>query len=330
MNFALPGRFDDDGVFNVIPQFQKLEDVPDLVFDFKGISYVFPFPTLALFIAILELIEKRKAKGLRTSATGTELGYSAISYLRHLGFFRGLGLPVGNAPNQAQGGTYLPLTIITRQDLEDASAGQPFQEAIDHNSDRLAQVIFSGNENAGPAIMLSYCLREIIRNSFEHAGVSQCFVMAQRWPDGEAEITIADRGMGFYSSLSQQHVVSSAEHALILALQPGITSGADRCTGDKWDNSGFGLYITSELGRMYGDFSVLSSSKLLRHNNRQVFEDVPLAGTIVRLKVNTRDSEYFSNILVKIVLEGEEAARKITGSVKAASKMSRTHALPKI
>ena len=200
MNFSLPERFDDDSVLNAIMQFQNLEDVSDLVFDFRRVGYVFPFPTLALFVAILELIEKRKAKALRTSATGTETGYGALSHLRHLGFFRGLGLPVGNAPNQAQGGTrYLPLTIITRQDLECAAAGTPFQDEIDRHSDRLAQVIFPGDENAGPAIMLSYCLREIIRNSFEHAGVFQCFVMAQHWPDGEAEIAIADRAWAFIS-----------------------------------------------------------------------------------------------------------------------------------
>ena len=87
MNFSLPERFDDDSVLNAIMQFQNLEDVSDLVFDFRRVGYVFPFPTLALFVAILELIEKRKAKALRTSATGTETGYGALSYLRHLGFF---------------------------------------------------------------------------------------------------------------------------------------------------------------------------------------------------------------------------------------------------
>ena len=79
---------------------------------------------------------------------------------------------------------------------------------------------------------------------------------------------------------------------------------------------------------MYGDFSVLSSNKLLRRlNNQQAFEDTCLGGTIVRLRVNTRDSDYFSNILAKIVLEGEEIAREVNGSVKQASKMSKSHAM---
>lgn len=46
MNFSLPERFDDDGVLNAIMQFQNLEDVSDLVFDFRRVGYVFPFPTL--------------------------------------------------------------------------------------------------------------------------------------------------------------------------------------------------------------------------------------------------------------------------------------------
>ena len=32
---------------------------------------------------------------------------------------------------------------------------------------------------------------------------------AQRWYDGDAEITIADRGMGIYDSLKQKHAVTS-------------------------------------------------------------------------------------------------------------------------
>jgi len=117
-----------------------------------------------------------------------------------LGFLRLWGLSAGNPPAQARGNErYLPITVITRQELEGASKHQPFQQEIDRQSDRLAAVIFPGEENEGPHIMLSYCLREIIRNAFEHADVDECFVMAQRWSDGVAEITIADRGMGIFN-----------------------------------------------------------------------------------------------------------------------------------
>ena len=45
-------------------------------------------------------------------------------------------------------------------------------------------------------LMVSYCLREVIRNVFEHAQTDTCTVMAQRYSDGAAEIAIIDNGMG--------------------------------------------------------------------------------------------------------------------------------------
>lgn len=328
MEFQLPSRFDDDG-FGVISQLHALDTEPTLVLDFRPVEYVFPFPTLAIAIAIRELTEKRNANGLKTSALGADLNQGAVSYLKYFGFFRALGFPVGNAPNVAPGGSrYLPITIITRQELENSATSKPYQYEIDKHGDRLAQVIFPGDENAGPAMMLSYCLREIIRNSFEHAGVDKCVVMAQRWYDGDAEITIADRGIGIHNSLRQERNIAAPEDAIRLSLLPGVTSGASRATGSEWDNTGFGLYVTSELGKRYGDFGILSSNQLLtRKDNKESISEVPLAGTIVKLRINTRDGDYFPNILNMIVSEGEKIAGTLEGAVKSASKMSKSHSL---
>lgn len=331
MEFPLPSRFDDHS-FGVISQLQALDSEPNLVLDFRNVSYVFPFPTLAIAIAIRDLTEKRIANGLRTSALGTDLNHGAISYLKYFGFFRALGFPIGNAPNSPSGGNrYLPITIITRKELEDSAADRPYQYEIDKHGDRLAQVIVPGEENAGSAMMLSYCFREIIRNSFEHAGVDKCVVMAQRWYDGDAEITIADRGIGIHKSLLQERIIDAPEDAIRQSLLPGVTSGSNRATGSEWDNSGFGLYVTSELGRRYGDFGILSSNRLLtRNNNHEEVREVPLSGTIVKLRINTRDGDYFPNILSMIVTEGEEIAGTLEGAVKSASKMSKSHSLSKL
>ena len=328
MDFLLPSRFDDEHLV-VVNQLQVLNDIPELVLDFRPVNYVFPFATLAIAIAIRELLEKRRAIGLSTTALGTELNYGAISYLKFFGFFRAIGFPVGNAPNDAPGGSrYLPITIITLEELKNASAGRPFQIEIDSQSDRLAKVIFSEDENIGAAMMLSYCLREIIRNSFEHAGVNRCYVMAQRWPNGDAEITIADRGIGIHESLRHQHNMASVDETISLALLPGVTSGAARATGSDWDNTGFGLYVTSELGRRYGDFTLLSSNRLLkRQDNIDTFSEIPISGTIVKLRINTRDGEYFPNILKNIVADGESIAMNINGAVGSASKMSKSYSV---
>lgn len=328
MNFLLPKNFDNEDVSNSIVKMKSLVRESILSLDFRRIYFVDPFHTLLMAIAIRELIDARLAKGLITKVIGTDANNRAISYLRYMGFFQFLDGHVGNQPNQASSSErYLPITIISRGELEQHSLGKPIQYEIDKHSDRLAKVIFPDSDDEGPAMMLSYCFREVIRNSFEHAEVDDCIVMAQRWGDGNAEISIADRGIGIYTSLKSQHTVTSATAAITLSLLPGITSGADRASGSEWDNSGFGLYIISELGRRYGEFAMLSSGKLVTVNNETLAfrkESIPTIGTIVKLKINTSDGDYFPNILNEIVAAGEKSAIGIVNSVKKASKMSKT------
>ena len=111
----------------------------------------------------------------------------------------------------------------------------------------------------------------------------------------------------------------------MLAHMPGITSGGDPANGNEWDNSGFVLYVTSEIGKRFVNFSILSSNKLLLNAGRNnPIKDVPLHGTIVKLKVNTNSGDYFPNILKQTIGEGEKIALNISGSIKTASKMSKS------
>lgn len=326
MIYLMPSRFDENSL-GKIGELLELRTEPELILDFSGVSFVHPFPTVVIATALRELMEARRANGLTTLARGTDRYSGAVSYLRYSGFFKALGYPVGNAPNAAPGGSrYIPLTIIRRSNLENASGNEPIQKVIDQTADRLAAVAFPGDVNAGPAMMLSYCLREIIRNSFEHAMVNRCVVMGQRWDDGMAEITIGDRGVGVFDNLKRTHghLVHSVDDAIRAALLPGITSGAARATGSDWDNSGFGLFVVSELGKRYGNFSMLSSGTLLRPaaGNEKSLE-IPVLGTIVQLRINTNDGDYFPNILEEIVAAGERQAGSIEGAIASASKMSK-------
>ena len=111
----------------------------------------------------------------------------------------------------------------------------------------------------------------------------------------------------------------------MLAHMPGITSGGDPANGSEWDNSGFVLYVTSEIGKRFVNFSILSSNKLLLNAGRNnPIKDVPLHGTIVKLKVKTNNGYFFPNILKQTIGEGEKIALDISDSIKTVSKMSRS------
>lgn len=327
MKITLPNRFDDQ-VFEFLAQLHSpgIDTEQELLIDFSELRYVYPFPTLVLAVALRRVIFARHKNKLTTTFSG--LGsQDAISYLKYFGFFKALNFNIGNSPNHDRGSSnYLPITIITRHELLTAAKDLPIQVEIDRHSDRLASVLFPGKTNEGAAMMLSYCFREIIRNSFEHGEIDRCVVMAQRWYDGSAEIAIADRGIGILKSLQSAHTVETAQEAIDLCIKPGITSGLSRATGSEWDNSGFGLYVASELGRRYGEFSLLSSSCLYSQTNGlNTFNssEIKVDGTFVKLRINTSDGDYFPNILKAIVDEGEIIAKSIGGAVASASKMSK-------
>ena len=230
------------------------------------------------------LVQSRRQKKLETIARGLEWNSGAIGYLQHFGFFKYIGFDKGKDVDHSLGGsTYLPFTTIKSSQI--MWKGRAMQNEIDLKADRLASVIFPGESNVGPAMMLSYSLREIMRNSFEHAGVDKCVAIGQRWYNGDAEIAIADEGFGVAISLGKVMSLASPEDAVRKALLPGITSGSVSGSGE-WDNSGFGLYVVSELGRRFGEFSIVSSGCLLTSQNGTLqAETASVTGTIVKLKV---------------------------------------------
>ncbi|MFZ5841967.1 MAG: ATP-binding protein [Pseudomonadota bacterium] len=241
---SCPQTFSDENVLRFLQVLESATLTPDAYIDFKPIRFVYPFPTLASALGVRKFVRERKRLGLRTLPIGSDSKDAAISYLRYIGFFKFIGVDSGNNPGRAPGSSrYLPITVLKRSELlSQKIRNESIQDVIDSQSDRLARVLFPEPENEGPSIMLSYCFRELIRNVFEHAEVDTCIAMAQRWQNGEAEIAIADEGIGFLSSLRKSYMVESPDEAIRLAMLPGYSSGLTRATGSRWDNSGYGLY----------------------------------------------------------------------------------------
>lgn len=298
---------------------------PKVTINFSSIKYVFPFTTLILAESIKSFVEKRISKNRETIAILPQKKESdAISYLKYFGFFKHIGLDVGNSPNFDKGSNnYLPITTLTKPELMNENKDISLHEEIDKRSDRLAQNIFK-DEKPEAQIMVSYCFREVIRNVFEHSHSDDCTFMAQSWYNGDVEIALIDNGIGIYKSLSTKHKLISVEEILKLAIKPGISSKLDNTSQSKWANTGFGLYVASNLGKKFGDFSLLSSSKLLEiSKDSMTITSLDYNGTAIKLKININEAEYFPNVLNNIVKEGEQLIDSETGKVKKASQMSK-------
>jgi len=153
--------------------------------------------------------------------------------------------------------------------------------------------------------------------------------MAQNWwKVNRFEIALVDQGIGVLGSIQRQHHVRIAEKAIKLALMPGASGKEMDHGNNKWGNTGFGLYILSELGKQFGSFSIFSSGVMLQFIKKKIlWTDIhTVAGTGIKLMIdlNKIDAEYFPNIREQIVQKGEKIAREYFGVDRKASGKSRS------
>jgi hypothetical protein len=183
--------------------------------------------------------------------------------------------------------------------------------------------VLSGNELSETKKAFSYSIREIIRNVLEHSSSDHCFICAQKWANGESEIAIVDEGCGIYKSLSLAYDVEEDE-ALQYAIKPGVTR-TEKLTKEEniHKNSGFGLYVLSELGSSFGWFCIGSGTKKLTLEKQIInLSDLPFSGTFVGVHLNSHPKS-FQGILTDIIQVGEEESEN-KGRVSAASELSKT------
>lgn len=142
---------------------------------------------------------------------------------------------------------------------------------------------------------LSYSLREVFRNVLEHSRAEAIWYAAQHWPEtSKVELCILDEGIGIAQSLRRNpHLaIHTDQDALDLALLPGISGvafrGGPKQRRDPWANSGYGLFMTSQLCRRGGSFVVLSgnSGVSITEAGKERLDCV-FGGTAIRLQLQT-------------------------------------------
>jgi len=305
-----PQRWDEKATMLFLRRLEESASVEDLHLDLRPTTFVEPLGVLLMAEAIKTLAAERRKKHLKTLFTPPKPTSPAHSYLRFFGFYEYIKGENGNFLKNTSGNKrYVPLMVVREDDLIDSfDKHQILQYVIHQLSEQLAEVLFTSDPEQ---IMASYCFREVIRNVFEHAETNYCIVMAQRWPQlGEAEIVVLDHGIGIYGTLAPTLDIETVDDALSKSLLPGISSKLSFEIDDYWANSGYGLYILSQLGRMTGEFFLASNNRYIRITsspNSPIFGDMPyFAGTVVKIRVSFEEAEFFPNILKSIVETGEK------------------------
>lgn len=326
MVVTLPGTLARYHLPAFFAELDAARDAPEVAVDFSSIRFSMPTGMLVAGSKLREWVIYRRDNGLISKAEGIDSTRNRVhSYLSHLGFFDFIHMDTGNRVGEARGGArYIPITSISRPDIDVSASGvDQWYAALEEEARRVAGVLAGSFDDSQALRTYRYAIREVIRNVFEHSEANECFVFGQRWANGAVEITIVDEGVGLAHTLSEAHGAMSDEDALHLAIRPGIsrTSGQSR-EQNIYDNSGFGLYVLSELGASFGWFSIGSGSAFLYgHGKMRDVAQSSFLGTFFGLRFNTTPRDIGS--LLKDIIDAGEREANLSGIRGRASGRSR-------
>lgn len=301
----------------------------EIIYDYATMSTFEPFGMLVMSSLIRNIVDKNDHCKHR------DINFKKHSYGGTMGFFQSVYQDFGKRPGEALGSNnYIPMTSIDIVDFQEEKeeASEHIGEAIERQSNKLAKVFSCGNKELMD--LLTYMIREIMRNIIEHSNSSVIWFAGQHWPSKKfVEIAILDEGIGIASSLMKniyyKQIIKSDKEAIALSMLPGVTktfTRKKRTSDDVWANSGYGLYVTSQLcNDLNGSFIILSGNHAMRLYNREYRnKNAFFKGTAIRMRINTSSIGDVDKRMKVIVNRGEEKARTMKrialGEASSASK----------
>lgn len=230
----------------------------------------------------------------------------SLPYFVRMRLFEHLGVDPGLTIQEHEAaGRFIPLTQIRTKEQLSAFI-------ID-----MIPLLHATPQEADP---IKYVVSELVRNALEHSRSQVgAFVCAQYFStSGRLAIAVADSGIGILGSMQTHHHVATAEEAIALALQPGVTGTTSKWGGTEY-NAGAGLFFTKAIACASRNFFVAYSGdamfKLRRtaagttpRINPDPADDVatrhadlpPWPGTAVGIDVSMDESVTFDELLSDI------------------------------
>ncbi|ENY76475.1 hypothetical protein C206_17107 [Pseudomonas putida TRO1] len=315
--FNLPQNLSLTEAINFCNRLWEAQPDTKYEFDFRRMGMVEPF-TMA-YVAN----EMKRFRRSKEDVPFTALNFQQHTYPAHMGFFKAFGLNHGNAPGQASGSsTYIPLTLLNVADIEQEAARRAVNpgDVIEEKASQIAQLLV--RQSDGNLVdTLTFSIREIMRNVVEHSGSDFIEYCGQYWPSRNmVEVAILDVGNGVRYGLRDNPDlnISCDRDALHLALLPGISGkmyrGVRRRPNDAWQNSGFGLYMTSRICRAGGSFFIASNGAgILLDSAGKQDRVTSYQGTALRLRINTQSLPDYDSMLARFRKEGFDAAKRFSG-----------------
>lgn len=290
-----------------------------IILNLNHLNFSLPIGILSTGSTLKEFFNYRNINSLETEILPITANTAAIGYLKHIGFFQYIGINLGNNIGAAFGSsTYIPIQKISKEEFIDKE--ENLQTLIQEKSQSLSNILLGAQSHTerDSSPVISYSIREILRNVFEHSESNECFICTQRWQDGRAEIAILDNGLGIFNTLSQAYEITE-EEAISEAIKPGITRTSSLSNDENiHQNSGYGLYAISEIGRSFGEFHIGSGTKIYSSTTKPNIRQNIFNGTFVGLRINSIPTN-FNELLQDIIKSGEDEAQKEGRASKASN-----------
>lgn len=284
------------------------------------------FPKGVFFSPFTMLFIAAKINWLRSKCPNLQLffdGWDQYEYLSHMGFFTMCGVNHGKDVGQAAGSlNYIPISRITRGSLyeKDLDKYEEMGDLIQRQADKVALILARDKySNRNLFDVLSYSIREMFRNVFEHGETDELYFCAQYWPkSNKVEFAVTDFGVGIRRGLAKNpnFLFTSDKQALECALLPSV-SGKTHLprTSSTWFNSGYGLYMTSRLARNGGNFAIASGNDAFQlHKTLKSNFQTSFSGTAIRVNLDIDAIGEVQKRLSEFREEGKKIAESIRGS----------------
>lgn len=325
MNVIFPYKLEYNTTQDVLDALDASTDAVEVDVDFSHLRFSVPTAMLVTGSKLRGWLEYRRQRGYETWYTGIDSGINAHSYLMHLGFFDFIYSDQGNQVGQARGSArYLPIKRIARPKIDVPQIGvRRWYDEIQAEARQVAAVLVGSHDDTEELRTYTYCVREIIRNVFEHSEADECYIVGQRWNNGHVEIALVDEGIGICNTLKDPKVPRSDAETLVLATQAGVSRTTQlRADQNIYDNSGFGLFVLTQLAASFGWFALGSgTAQLVGHKQDRFQVRSSFSGTYFGMRLFS-PPQNFGAVLADIIEAGELEA-KVAGINAKASGQSR-------
>ncbi|CUH62332.1 hypothetical protein TG4357_00020 [Thalassovita gelatinovora] len=312
-----PRKTDLESLFKFSIELDYYTQHDRIIIDMPEKSFCGPFAMLLIATKISHLISRHPNTKVVFN------NWESHGYLSHMGFFSMCGFDHGKQVGEAWGSrNYVPISQLTRGSLieRDVDKYEEMQDLLQRRVDRVAEIIAHDTEKNRVLLdVLSYSLREVFRNVFEHGETDSLYYCAQYWPkSGKVEFSVSDFGVGVCRGLgtNPNFRFKSDKEAIEYALLPGVSGRThQRRVSSNWFNSGYGLYMTSRLARNGGNFTIASGQDAIQLTPKTKTNFIAsFPGTILRVNLDTSKIGDVQSRLSEFREEGKKIAQEIKGS----------------